>query len=297
MARLHNDLFNMSWALFKALPDNFKIYVSAAAVTTVFASSSSVANKAVRWITRDSTNYVAWNDLQGQIDRLATERFEELRGALAPAAIYDRRNFIGKAKDSFVAGLSNLKDRGIYVLSSAAVLMVAGYWLNDCHQNYPTDQHWNHLGLALKDPAFLTALATAYTVIYAGTPIFYLGSRVGLGTLNLLSSGGDGFRSRIVPTALTNKITLLQDRYQALSEKLKEQWTDAKKKEDPVEMKKIVQKAEQLERRILLIKFGLEEYFELDDAQSQTIINPLIQAAKTIITESNHNKINEEKTS
>jgi hypothetical protein len=284
MARLHRDFFNMSKAAFGILPGQLRETVAALAVCAIAASNNSICNKVMRIIKRDPTNYIAWNDLPGQLDRLATERFDELKGALAPAAIYDRRNFVKEAIESTVNKLYVLKEKGIYVLGGAAMLLTAGYWLQDCGQNYASEQCWNHLGVAIKDPTFLAAIATAYTVTQVGAPVLNMGLGTFSFALLILSTAGDGLRGG--PTVMRVKEELLQERYQDLANVLSQQWEKAKKSDDPTATKNIAKKAEQLNRRMLLVQFGLSENLNMTNEVSQNILSPLEQAANKIIIES-----------
>lgn len=296
MARLINDLFKISTSLLgvvNRLPYGLSYMAYSYPLTAVLAVSSSLGYKAVRWIKRDPTPYVAWNDTQGQIDRLAADRFEKLKGALAPAAIFDRRGLpVVDMGLNLVKGLSALHEKGIFILGGTAALALASLSLYECHQfgdgSNPqlSEQCWNQLGLFGKEPVLLSALATAYAVSKGSGIMFILGGISIFGGVFILSSCANGFTSRKFPTFLRNKQVLLEERYQALAEKLTAEWKKMQTSEDPAAKNGLIKKAELLQRRSKLIALALEENFNLSHDESTKTIKPLITASEQIIADS-----------
>jgi len=295
MARLINDLFKISNAAYHFLPIHVSVMGSTYALVTILSASNSLGRKVVRWVGRDSTDYIHWNDLAGQINRLSTAHFDQMRGALAPAAIYDRRGLtMMNGAASFMNYLDILRAQGVFFLGGTTALILASLSLYECHQfgdiSDPglSDHCWSHLGLLGREPAMLTTFAIA-NVISSGSGLALLGGGVALICGAFVSDTmSNGFSSSWWPTAFRKIEVLLKERYKALGEELNKQWKEAQKSGDAAAQGEVVRKAELLRRRSQLIGLALKEYMNVSDKERADIIKPLIEASKTIIQESNN---------
>jgi len=296
MARVSTDLFNLGKILYGFLPRgqqvNILLYGGLITSTTTVALTSSLGYKLVRWIKRDPTHYVAWKDLQGQIDRLAIDRFEQMKGALAPAAIFDRKGlaFYEPLKN----GLSKFRDslkNNVYLLGGTAALAWTMLSLNECMKNGDTldsqsdQQCWNHLASFFYDPVMLPALATLYSAgSGAGFTIALTGATGMLGVA-IIDGMSQGWTSPYLPTMLRGKAMLLTERYEALAKKMTEDWNKIKAGQDAEAKARFIKQATLLKRREQLITLGLTEHFSLDQKASEKLVAPLIAAASKIIRE------------
>lgn len=292
MTRIASDLYKIGSYIWNSSPDSAqKFYISIAATlaTATVAAGSSAGYKFVRWISRDPTQYVAWNDLSGQLNRLATDRFSDIKGALAPAAIYDRRSIKGiDSVINLISAVAYLANKGKYVLGTAAALGLALRSLQECHQfgdqSDPqlSERCWDHLGSLIQEPTMLPLLATTYTLSKGTMIALILGTATaGLGIL-LTSSMANGFESSWLPVAFRTKGILLEERYRALTLELIKQWKEVEN-QDTTKKDDIIKLAKQLNQRSQLISLSLEENLNLSEKESEKITLLLIKSAQTII--------------
>ena len=147
MARIATDLLKIATFGFNEMPWYVRFWAVSYTGSMILASTSSLGRKVIRWVSRDPTHYVAWNDVQGQIDRLADVRFDEMKGALAPSAIYDRRGLgAWNVADGIRKGVSVLREKGVYFLGGTAALTLATLSLYECHEfGDSSDPQLSHL--------------------------------------------------------------------------------------------------------------------------------------------------------
>lgn len=295
MARLHTDLLNTVTPLWNELPFIYK--VSLGLSLTSFAASlgcsvvtigNAMTKKVMRWGIKDQTTYVAWNDLQGQINRLANDRFDNLRGALAPAAIYDSKAFFNAPTfEKIMKGGHATKNKAVIFIGGAALLGISARALMECqsisdpHATNTQNHCWDLLGQHILDPISLSLLALGYTASSA--------SSIGLPILLIIPSGiviksfSVGLASKKFPTCMRKTSLVLTERYQDLAKHLTTQWNKAKNSNNSVEKEHLIDLAKKIKRKSTLLPLAMEEFFALDSKDSIKIVTPLLEAVNYLI--------------
>lgn len=291
MARLANDLWNIGASFYRAQPAQ-AIGIGLTVSTLVLATSSSLFYKATRWTGLDKTDYVSCDDLPAQIDRLATDRVSKLKGALAPAHIYDRRGLgMDGVYQNVVDTASFLKSKGITVIGTAGVMGLFMYSYSECMQfgdpGNPnlSEQCWSHLGSVSHEPSLLSVAAAIHTAAKGSVIPIILGTGgmlTGLSVVNLLASGSP---NPSLPAFLRERVGLMVERYTALAKELDKQWKEAEG--DAQKIEKVFNTAKLLERRMSLIKLSLEENLNISSAFSSNIVLPIEKSVKSIIAKKN----------
>lgn len=294
MARLLSDVLTVSVKLWDMFPGStMKMMVASPIVTVLGTLACGFGNKAIRWITRDPTPYVGWYDLQGQIDRLAKERFDAIKGALAPAAIYDRMS-IFFSPDIFnhsFSALNLLKEKGVIFLGGTGLLGIAALSIQDCNlvgdpaNPFTSDQCWNQLGQHILEPMSLSLVSFGYAMSNMSAITMFLSIVPLASSLLIIQSVSNGFSSKSLPTFLRNKDILLAERYQDLATHFTDQWQKVSDGKNIEKIDRIVELARLIKQKSSMIRLALEVFFSLSEEESMRIIAPLLQAAKKIIVD------------
>lgn len=298
MSRLINDVFHVGKSVWNMSSDYVKIgilrcgYSIAIGVSkTVITLSSTMTHKLIRGITKDPTSYADWNDLQDQINRLATNSFKDMRGALAPATIFDRRVLdFSELYSKLDLIKSSLNSNGTYILGTTAALALVASSHSECVQNGDSSNPnlsevcWDHLGYLSREPSLLLTIILLYTIAKTSIISRILPITTNL-SLTIFESLANGYEITRFPY-LKNKTAFLLERYTALGTELTKQWNEAKEK-DFSKKDSLIKTAQLLQVRSRLISASLEESFYLKKEESEKIVEPLINAAKLILKENN----------